>query len=83
MGCICSLTMAWSSLELRAQTLDQDEPIRVEVEAVNVLVTVTPTVIDFEKKADIDRAAERAREELGKGFSLEEEVVPAGVAGAR
>jgi hypothetical protein len=43
---------------------------------VNVLVAVTPTVIDFEKKPDIDRAAERAREELGKGFALEEQGVP-------
>ncbi|MHC5053287.1 MAG: hypothetical protein ACYTKD_01070 [Planctomycetota bacterium] len=45
-------------------------------EKVNVLVTITPTVIDFEKKANVDRDAERAREELRKGVVLEEDVVP-------
>ncbi|MHC4251813.1 MAG: secretin N-terminal domain-containing protein [Planctomycetota bacterium] len=42
----------------------------------NLLILITPTVIDFEKRSDIGEMEERAREEHGKGFSLEEETAP-------
>jgi len=42
----------------------------------NLLILITPTVIDFEKRSDIGEMERRAREELGKGFSLEDEAAP-------
>jgi type IV pilus assembly protein PilQ len=40
----------------------------------NLLILITPTVIDFEKRTDIGEMEARAREALGKGFSLEDDV---------
>ncbi|GAF85398.1 unnamed protein product, partial [marine sediment metagenome] len=42
----------------------------------NLLILITPTVIDFEKKVDIGDMMKRAQEELGADFSLEEEALP-------
>lgn len=42
----------------------------------NLLILITPTVIDFEKKTDIGDMVKRAQDELGRGFSLEEEALP-------
>jgi len=41
-----------------------------------LLILVTPTVIDFERKVDIGPQMKEAMEELGSGFSLEEEPPP-------
>jgi len=41
-------------------------------EKMNVLVIITPTVVDFTKRADIAEMVRRARQELGTGFELEE-----------
>ncbi len=52
----------------------------------NLLILITPTVIDFEKRTDIGEMENRAREALGRGFSLEDEapvpIAPSGGAGA-
>ncbi len=43
----------------------------------NLLILITPTVIDFEKKSDIADMENMARKALGEGFpSLEEETAP-------
>jgi type IV pilus assembly protein PilQ len=42
----------------------------------NLLILITPTVIDFEKKTDVEDMVKKAQGELGRGFSLEEEAVP-------
>ena len=42
----------------------------------NLLILITPTVMDFEKKTDIGDMVKRAQDELGRGFSLEEEALP-------
>jgi type IV pilus assembly protein PilQ len=45
-------------------------------EKTNLLILVTPTVIDFEKKSDIGEFVKRSQQDLGRGFSLEEEAAP-------
>jgi type II secretory pathway component GspD/PulD (secretin) len=42
----------------------------------NLLILITPTVIDFEKRSDIAEYEKRARDALGSGFSLEDETAP-------
>jgi type II secretory pathway component GspD/PulD (secretin) len=41
-----------------------------------LLILVTPTVVDFERKVDIGPAIKDAMEDLGSGFSLEDEPPP-------
>ena len=48
----------------------------------NLLILITPTIIDFEKKVDVQDMMKRAQEVLGKEFSLEEEALPQLVPGA-
>jgi general secretion pathway protein D len=42
----------------------------------NLLILITPTVIDFEKKTEIGDVVKKAQDQLGKGFSLEDEAMP-------
>ena len=42
----------------------------------NLLMLITPTVIDFEKKTEIGDMVKKAQDQLGKGFSLEEQALP-------
>ena len=42
----------------------------------NLLILITPTVIDFEERIDVGDMVKRAQDELGKDFSLEDEALP-------
>ncbi len=48
----------------------------------NLLILITPTIIDFEKKVDVQDMMKRAQDVLGRDFSLEEEAMPQLVPGA-
>jgi type IV pilus assembly protein PilQ len=42
----------------------------------NLLILLTPTIIDFERKIDVGDMVKRAEDELGKEFSLEDAALP-------